>query len=66
MKPTIRPLTAAEKKFVKEAEELSFDVCYQDDGTPYAMGATENGHGFSMLVLENEEPDGESSCYYLG
>lgn len=66
MKPKTRPLTEAEKQFVKEAEELSFDVLYKDDGTPFAMGATENGHCFTMLVLENEEPDGESSCYYLG
>lgn len=63
---SIRPLSEAEKQFVKEAEELSFDVLYQDDGTPFAMGATQNGHAFSMIVLENEEPDGESSCYYLG
>lgn len=65
MKNLIRPLTDAEKEFVKEAEELCFDVAYQDDGTPFAMGATENGHAFSMHVLENEEPDGESSCYFL-
>lgn len=64
MKP-IRTLTEAEKEFVKEAEDLMFDVFYQDDGTPVAMGATDNGRSFSMVVLENEEPDGESSCYYL-
>ena len=64
MKST-RTLTNAEKEFVKEAEALAFEILYQDDGTPYAMGATDNGHILSMLVLENEEPDGESSCYYL-
>ena len=59
-----RQLTAAEKQFVKEAEEGHFMVAYEDDGTPFALGASGTDNLFTMQVDERPEPDG-GACYTL-
>lgn len=57
-----RPLRDIERIFVKEANEGGFTILYEDDGTPYALGATHTSNCFSMDVVE--KPDGDDSATY--
>jgi hypothetical protein len=54
----MRELTKAEKQFVIEAEQGCFTVGYEDDGTPYAMGAPSTSNLFTMDVEERPTPEG--------
>lgn len=53
-----RELTKLEKQFVADAEAGCFLVDYDDDGTPYAMGAEATDNLFSMDVVETPDQDG--------
>jgi len=59
----MRQLTKAETTFVIEAAQGNFTVGYEDDGTPYAIGAPSTGNLFSMEVAER--PTGDESVYTL-
>jgi len=63
--PSNRKLTALEVDFVNEAVSLCFLVDYDEEGAPYAHGATQNGNCFSMAVEEHPDSDGLGSTYYL-
>lgn len=60
---TKRPLTDTEKQFVKDAEAGYFDLGYDDNGAPFALGEEATGNLFSMEV--ESAPDGERWIYFL-
>lgn len=53
-----RELTELEKQFVAEAEAGCFLVGYDDDGSPYALGAKATDNLFSVDVIETPDRDG--------
>ena len=62
----LRPLTALEQQFVKEAEDGCFAALRDEaDGHPYAMGAPRTSNLFSMAVIEIPDPLNGGSIYEL-
>ena len=55
--PLKRKLTDLEEKFVKEANDGFFDVGYDENGAPYAIGAQLTKNLFSMEVKEVDYDD---------
>lgn len=58
-----RQLTDTEQQFVNDAEAGGFDVGYEGNGTPFALGAEDTGNLFTMEV--DSVPDGDAWCYFL-
>jgi len=57
-----RELTELEKQFVFDALAGAFIVKYDENGVPFALGASNTDNLFSMPV--HQEPEGEDGAIY--
>jgi hypothetical protein len=53
------------KKFEHEAEDGGFLHDRSDDGTPFALGATDTGNLFSIPIIETPDPLSDGSIYVI-
>ena len=60
-----REFTELEKRFIAEGDAGFFGVVIDDEGRPFAMGATHAQNLFSMEVEEIDDPYNKGSIYRL-